>query len=192
MFSCSECEYRTPRKSSLNRHMRKRHNNVVPDHNIPPKIARHEPIPNIIDPTENEQFLQDIEQQEMQNMLDRNTQVGFGITQITPADESIIHEIRQFLEMNNLGAQTEIFVKFTSKTLVAFVILKPSTVVPVFSSYIYAMIVLHLLNPLPKPLKISFYVKPTLSRSTSLFHSFCNTERLGSSVTIMPATIINC
>ena len=95
MFSCSECDYTTPRKSSLNRHM-KRHNNVVPDRYIPPKIARHEPIPNIIDPTENEQFLRDIEQLEMQNMLERNTQVGFGITQITPANENIPQELHDF------------------------------------------------------------------------------------------------
>ena len=65
----------------------------MPDHNIPPKIAHYEPIPNIIDPTKNEQFLQDIEQQKIQNMLKQNTQVGFGITQITSADENIPFEI---------------------------------------------------------------------------------------------------
>ena len=59
-------------------------------------MACHEPIPNISDPTENEQFLQDIEQQEIQNMLEQNTQVGFGIMQITPADENIPFQIRQF------------------------------------------------------------------------------------------------
>ena len=76
--------------------MRKRHNDIPATQILPLKIARHEPIPNIIDPTENEQFLQDIEQQEMQNVLEQNTQVGFGIMQITPADENIPHEIRQF------------------------------------------------------------------------------------------------
>ena len=125
-------------------------------------------------------------------MLEQNTQVGFGITKITPANENIPHEIRQCLEMNNHGEQTEIFDKPMSKISLEFAILKPSTVVPVFSSDIYAMIVLHSLNPLPMPLKISFYVKPMLSKSTSLFHSFCNTVRLGSSDTIMPATVINC
>ena len=74
----------------------KRHNNVVPDHNIPPKTARHDPIPNIIDPTENEQFLRGIEQLEMQNMLEHNTQVGFGNTQITPAYENIPQELHDF------------------------------------------------------------------------------------------------
>ena len=50
------------------------------DHNIPPKIARHEPIPNIIEPAENEKFLSDIEQQEHTDIL--NTQAGLGLSQI--------------------------------------------------------------------------------------------------------------
>ena len=76
--------------------MRKRHNDIPTAQILPPKIARHEPIPNIIKPTENDEFLSNIEQQEMQDMLERNTQVGFGITQITPADENIPQELRQF------------------------------------------------------------------------------------------------
>ena len=95
MFSCSECDYTTPRKSNFNRHM-KRHNDIAPDHNIPPKIARHEPIPNIIEPTENDEFLSDIHQQKMQDMFEPNTQVGFGITRITPADENVPQELRDF------------------------------------------------------------------------------------------------
>ena len=67
-FSCTECDYTTPRKSNFNRHM-KRHNDIPTAHNIPPKTARHEPIPNIIDPTENDQFLQDIQQQELTDMF---------------------------------------------------------------------------------------------------------------------------
>ena len=48
--------------------------------NLPPKIACHEQIPNIIKPTENEQLLRDIEQQELTDML--NTQAGLGLSQI--------------------------------------------------------------------------------------------------------------
>ena len=102
--SCTHCDYTTPLKSNLKRHL-KRHNNISPDHNIPHKIAHCESIPNIIDPLTNDNLLQDIEQQEIQTMFERNTQVGFGIMQITPADENIPHD----LEMNNLRAQTEIF-----------------------------------------------------------------------------------
>ena len=72
-FSCTECDYFTSRKHDLKRHMRKRHNDIPAAQILPPKIARHKPVPNIIDPTENEQFLQDIEQQEIQNMLEQNT-----------------------------------------------------------------------------------------------------------------------
>ena len=71
----------TSRKYDLKQHT-KRHNDIVSDHNIPPKIARHEPIPNIIEPTENEKFLSDIEQQEHTDIL--NTQAGLGWSQIPP------------------------------------------------------------------------------------------------------------
>ena len=110
-----------------------------------------------------------------------------------PAKISVFHNCHATPQNSEraLGAQTEIFVKFMSKTLVAFAILKPSTVVPIFSSDIYTMIVLHSLRPLPMPLKIYFYVKPMLSRLMSPFHSFYNTMRLESSDTIMPATTIN-
>ena len=95
-FSCTECDYSTSRQDNLQKHIRKRHNDIPTAHNIPPKIARHEPIPNIIKPIENDEFLSDIEQQEMQDMFEPNTQVGFGITQVTPADENISQELRQF------------------------------------------------------------------------------------------------
>ena len=72
----------------------KRHNDIPAAQILPPKVVRHEPIPKSIDPTENEQFLQDIEHQELSDML--STQVGFGITQITPTDENIPQELRQF------------------------------------------------------------------------------------------------
>ena len=72
----------------------KRHNDIPTAHNIPPKIARHEPIPNIIDPTENEQFLQDIQQQELTDMF--SSQFGHGLTQMTPANENVPQELRDF------------------------------------------------------------------------------------------------
>ena len=73
--------------------MRKRHNDIPTAHNIPPKIARHEPIPNIIDPTENDEFLSDIQQRELTDMF--SSQFGYGVTQTTPADKNIPQELRQ-------------------------------------------------------------------------------------------------
>ena len=70
------------------------HNVTAPVYNVPPKIALLEPIANIIDPTENEQFLQDIQQKEMQDMF--SSQFGYGVTQMTPADENIPQELRDF------------------------------------------------------------------------------------------------
>ena len=72
----------------------KRHNDIPTAHNIPPKIARHEPIPNIIEPTENEQFLSDIQQQELTDMF--SGQFGYELTQMTPADENVAQELRDF------------------------------------------------------------------------------------------------
>ena len=63
----------------------KRHNDRPATSNHPPKIACHEPILNIIE------FLQDIEHQELSDML--STQVGFGVMQITPANENIPQRI---------------------------------------------------------------------------------------------------
>ena len=87
-FSCTQCDYTILQKSNLKRHIRKRHNDIPAAQIPPPKIARHEPIPNIINPTENEQFLQDIEHQELTDML--NTQVGLGLSQMprTPSPSS--------------------------------------------------------------------------------------------------------
>ena len=93
LFSCIECDYTTPLKSNLKRHA-KRHTHLTP--NLPPKIARLEPIPNIIDPPANDHLLEQIENQEIETMFNQNTQVGFGITQMTSADENIPQEIQQF------------------------------------------------------------------------------------------------
>ena len=72
----------------------KRHSNTAPVCDIPPKIARREPYPNIVEPTENDQFLSDIEQQELTDMF--SSQFGYGVTQTTPADENIPQELRDF------------------------------------------------------------------------------------------------
>ena len=95
MFSCTQCDYFTSRKYDLKRHA-KRHSNVPSTANLPPKIARREPFPNIIEPPANDNLLQDIENHEIQTLLDQNSQVGFGITQMTSPDENIPHEIQHF------------------------------------------------------------------------------------------------
>ena len=65
----------------------------MPVHNIPPKIACNEPILNIIEPTENERFLSDREQEELTDML--NNQTGLGLSQVTSTppvnDNNLIH-----------------------------------------------------------------------------------------------------
>ena len=98
-------------------------------------------------------------------MLEQNTQVGFGITQITPADENIPQELRQFSEMNpNPNPNPE---ENTGTTVEGFRIEK---CVENFGH--------------------KFVENFGLFRKA--VHSFYNTVRLGSSDTIMPATIINC
>ena len=54
---------------------------------VPPKIARHGPIPNI-DPPANDHLLEQLEHEEIKSMLEQNTQVRFGVTQITPANKN--------------------------------------------------------------------------------------------------------
>ena len=88
VFSCTQCDYTTPLK-----HHTKRHSSTPSSSNLPPKIACREPIPNIIDPLAYDNLLQDFENQEIQTTLEQNTQVGFGITQMTSTDETILHEI---------------------------------------------------------------------------------------------------
>ena len=93
MFSCSQCDYTTPQKTNLKRHA-KRHTPFTP--NLPPKIACHDPFPNIIDPPANDHLLEQLENEEIQSMLYQNTQVGFGITQMTSADATLPYEIQRF------------------------------------------------------------------------------------------------
>ena len=93
-FSCTKCNYCTSRKHDLNHHM-KRHN-AAPAQILPPKIACREPIPNIIEPTENDRFLRDIEQQELTDLL--NTKTGLGLSQMpsTPPVNDNNHIHREF------------------------------------------------------------------------------------------------
>ena len=90
-FSCSQCDYTTPLKSNLKRHT-KRHTPLTP--NLPPKIACHDPFLNIIDPPANDHLHEQLENEEIQTMFNQNTQVGFGVTQMTSSDENIPHEIQ--------------------------------------------------------------------------------------------------
>ena len=127
MFSCSQCDYFTCRKYDLKRHAK------IHTPNLPPKISHHEPIPNIIDPPANDHLLEQLENQEIQSMLNQNNQVGVGVTQMTSADATLPDEIQRFLQMNNLGEQTEISAKSMSKIFLEFAIQKPSTNDPEFT-----------------------------------------------------------
>ena len=62
----------------------------------PPKVARREPIPNIIEPLTNDHLLEQLEHEEIQSMLEQNTQSGFGVTQMTSTDSILPGEVRQF------------------------------------------------------------------------------------------------
>ena len=78
-FSCAECNYATPRKSDLNRHIMKRHATAPTGLNPPPKVARRES--SIINPPPNDR------------LLDQNTQRGFGLS---PKD--IPDEVHRFFQ----------------------------------------------------------------------------------------------
>ena len=96
-----------------------------------------------------------------------------------------------FFEMNNLGVQTEILVKSMFKIFLAFAILKPSTVIQGFILDIYVMIMHLSFKPLPMLLRIFSWVKLMHSRSTFLFLSFYNTEKLVDFGIITQATPTN-
>ena len=69
MFSCTECDYTTPLKSNLKRHT-KRHTPLTP--NLPPKISRHDPFPNIINPPANDHLLEQLENKKIQTALEQD------------------------------------------------------------------------------------------------------------------------
>ena len=108
---------------------------------------------------------------------------------MSPMDVILPDEVPQFFKMNSFGIQTKIIVKFMYKTFITFA--KQITSIDDQESTFDTSItpIPLLLKPLPKPLRISFDVKPMLLRSISLFHSFCNTEKQGSSDINMQATI---
>ena len=167
----------------------KRHANTPLTPDLPPKAACRDLIHNIIDSPANDHLLEQLEQQEISSMLDQNTQRGFGVTQMTLADAILPDDFGNFFKMNNLGVQTEIFVKLMFKIFTAFATQKPSIddQESTFDTSI-TPIPLFLLKPLAKPFKISSYVKPMLLKSTSPFLPFCNIERLESSDITKPAT----
>ena len=76
----------------------KRHANTPLTPPLPPKLACHDPIPNIIDPPTNDNLLEQLEQQEVQCILDQNTQHGFGVTQITLTDATSPNKVHQIFQ----------------------------------------------------------------------------------------------
>ena len=97
-----------------------------------------------------------------------------------------------FFMMNNRGVQTKIFAKFMFEIFIAFATQKPSTDVLKYSFVTSITPIPHLLKPLLMSLKMSFYVKPRHSRSTSHFLLFYNIERLVNFGIITPVTTISC
>ena len=154
----------------------KRHANAPTGLNPPPKVARREPHQSSID--------QSIHHLTIVSLTKTLNVVLDSPHQMYPT------KFIDFFKRNNHGVQTKISVKFMCKISIAFATQKPSTN-DQESIFDTSTIPLLSLIPLPMPLRISFYVKPTLSRSTSLFLSFCNTGRLESSDIIMPGTTTN-
>ena len=105
MFSCTNCGHTTTRKHNL-MHPMKIHASIHATPNLTPKVARHDPVPNIIFPPANDHLLEQLEQQEIQSMFDQNTQRGFELTQMSPVDVTCPDEGRQFFKMNSFGVQT--------------------------------------------------------------------------------------
>ena len=62
-------------------------------------------------------------------MFNQNTQVGFGVMEMTSQDATLPDEIQQSFT----GEQTKIFAKFMSKIFLVFAIQKPSTDDPEFT-----------------------------------------------------------
>ena len=74
----------------------KRHSNTHLTPNLPTKIASHDPFPSIIVPTANDHLLEQLENEEIQTMFNQNSEVGFGVTQMTSQDPTLPDEIQQF------------------------------------------------------------------------------------------------
>ena len=101
MFSCTQYDCTTLQKSNLNRHTKIHAKTPVPS-NLPPKVARREPIPNIIEPSANDHLLEQLEHEEIQSMLEQNTQRGFGVALMTSTDTILPDEVRQFFQDEQL------------------------------------------------------------------------------------------
>ena len=96
-FSCTQCDYTTLQKSNLIRHTNRHGDSkttVAASH--PPKVARLEPIPNIIKPPANDNLLEQLEHERFESMFEQNTQRGFGVTQMSSTDTTLPDEVRQF------------------------------------------------------------------------------------------------
>ena len=78
----------------------KRHAKTPLTSNLPPKVACREPVPDIIEPPANDYLLEQLEHEEIQSMLEQNTQRGFGVTQMTSTDAILPDEFVNFFEMS--------------------------------------------------------------------------------------------
>ena len=73
---------------------------VVASH--PPKVARREPIPSIIEPPTNDHLLEQLEHEEFESMLEQNTQHGFQVTQMSSTDAIVPNEVHIFFRDEQL------------------------------------------------------------------------------------------
>ena len=74
LFSCTDCDYNTRRKSDLNRHM-KRHANIPLTVNLLPKVIH--PNPNI------ENGFNTQELHEIEEFMKESDQITWGVTEMT-------------------------------------------------------------------------------------------------------------
>ena len=127
----------------------------------------------------------------MQNMLEQNTQVGFGITQITPADENIPYEIRQFFrdeQPSGTGRNLrQVYVQNFGRIRDSETLNRRSCIFLRYLRHDRAPLIESIAQALE-----NIFLRQTNTFKINLSFSFiCNTVRLGNSDTIMPATTIN-
>ena len=73
--------------------MKKRHNNTPPIYSVPPKVARHNT--NIIEPTENDQFLRDTEQQELTDQCAEHPSWSWVVSDAVYTTTTTTHQQQQ-------------------------------------------------------------------------------------------------
>ena len=139
---------------------------ATPD--LPPKVACHYPIPNIVHQLMTI-FLNSLNSKEFNPCVIKIFNVVFGVTQISPINVTLPYEVRQSFKMSSFGVQAKVFVKFMYKTFITFAKQKTS-VAGQESTFDASITQKLLLKPLLKSLTISFHVKPMLLRSISRFH----------------------